>query len=575
MHEWCSVSGPNANWDIQHLGGDMSYDKLNVNHYDHNWSEANGGDGSYRNYIREGLHFNRQVIYNTNYGVMVWTNASSGTEIDTDQFGRVTTNSIGRPTIGDEHCKVSDPWNPVPWSAVLVSGDLFTVTHTETYKRTADTVWHVQTGGMAIPGRKNLWQFNGSAWEIADKRAVPPFYLPNLNEVTDKTQIVLKELGALKADGTLWLTLPDCVDKDITPTLAGKDFYTFSVGGQKYKLRIVVNSINPLSPDHVPRYNNYCVGQLLSFAPTWSPSLPLGTQRDPIKWTFGGTFVNTFTNADDDGFDDDEDDFPASSRNYFEDTSLLNSETTYAWWVSGGFNPSATYTAIVGEGLTFSNGQYLAVAANGKFNMFRPQILGHGFIYPGVINLVTYNLPQVGLGMVGGSQTISWRTQVGLDTNFPAMIFHAQMVNGGYYWDVPYPAGIPYTCLDRTDTTGGGTWLDNSFPYEDDGGTPVNTGPSSITTNAAISFLDGPSLKANFCSFGQLTFDFNNYLCFQPTSAGSIPVALERVEWLMNGRTDLVNTNWTLTSTNMAGPYFNNDNSFPQWSNIFQNSGNE
>ena len=51
MHEWCSVSGPNTNWDIQHLSGDMNYDRLNVNHYDHDWSGTNGGHGSFESMV--------------------------------------------------------------------------------------------------------------------------------------------------------------------------------------------------------------------------------------------------------------------------------------------------------------------------------------------------------------------------------------------------------------------------------------------------------------------------------------------------------------------------------------------
>ena len=140
----------------------------------------------------------------------------------------------------NEHCDVTDSARPPFWTYLEYTSNLGPVlrqvTTTEKYQRYAQSVWHVQTGGKAIPGRKSLWQFSGGAREVLDKRATPPWSYVPMNEVTNKTQIVLGSLGHLKANGTLWLVLPDNTDKDITPTIAGMDFYKFSVGGQKYNI---------------------------------------------------------------------------------------------------------------------------------------------------------------------------------------------------------------------------------------------------------------------------------------------------------------------------------------------------
>ena len=157
---------------------------------------------------------------------------------------------------------------------------------------------------------------------------------------------------------------------DATPTVAGHKFYTWRLYDTPHTLQIVVNGSNPLWPDHVPSYDIYCVGQKLNFAPVSVPSLSVTPQESPIQWAFDGTFVNKqwflnpllFPNA--------------SLDNYTNDPARLNTETTYAWWVSGGRdpNPPATYNAILGLGLTFHNGRSLAIATRGQFSMYKPSI---------------------------------------------------------------------------------------------------------------------------------------------------------------------------------------------------------
>jgi hypothetical protein len=260
------------------------------------------------------------------------------------------------------------------------------------------------------------------------------------------------------------------------------------------------------------------------------------------------------------------DDFPNSSYNYYIDSSLLKVETTYAWWVSGGYNPSAIYTASIGEGLTFPNRQYLAMATSGEFNMFRPQIISHRINSAGAVVLDTNSLPQVGLKM---DPYISWVTYVGLDTNFSCNLFNVQLVN----WEDGYGYGAGCS-LSWYGGTGNQYCLDNGYPYAGDGLWPKNPdGAGNYTTSGDITHGDGPEIAGNFCSFVEYNPAFINYLCFQPTSANSIPITLENDPWSAHGRADKVNGIWTLTYSWMTGPSFNNDDSFPSWLSIYHNTG--
>ena len=129
------------------------------------------------------------------------------------------------PLIQNEHCQIVD------------TASVWTGTNNYShydFNRTADTVWHVQTGGKAVPGLLNLWQFSGSVFVHTNKFAVPPFQGLSSYEITNKPDIVIGSIGNLFANGVRYNLLPNDADFNITPKVAGKDFYTFSVSGQKY-----------------------------------------------------------------------------------------------------------------------------------------------------------------------------------------------------------------------------------------------------------------------------------------------------------------------------------------------------
>ena len=210
--------------------GDENSDSKNFYHYDHDWDSVNGGSGSQynRSFWVDG---NGNSSSNLTSGTMMWT-PPNGVETDTADDGTVTTNAISLPIFGNEHCKVNDPKNPTPTVYGLDGwdDDIITNTYGENYTRKADTIWHVQTGGRAVPGLLNLCQFSGGAWEVLNKRSTPSLLH---DQVIDPTKI--KILGNnLNTNGTCYKLLPNDTEFDVTPKVSGKDFYTFSVSGQKY-----------------------------------------------------------------------------------------------------------------------------------------------------------------------------------------------------------------------------------------------------------------------------------------------------------------------------------------------------
>jgi hypothetical protein len=457
------------------------------------------------------------------------------------------------------------------FSILNPDGSIGTATRVYTWDTTRKytSEMRLRTGGKAIPQRQNLFAIQASATAYPNldpahdglnSQAGYWFdFTPHwgtYNVTPTDIRVLGKQVGA---DGNLYTVLPDGIDISVMPVVAVPR-YACSVSAQKHRLKIQVNGSTILSSLGVVRGAHYCVGQYLEFTPYWIPTLPSGTQKNPILWSFGGTFVNSYTSADGTY------DFPNSSDNYYEDTSLLKNETTYAWWVSGGFNTPATYTATIGEGLTFANGQYVAVAANGKFTMFKPQILSHTTNSVGAVILDTNSLPTVKLRM---NPYIQWTTHVGLNTNFSCNLFNFQLVN----WEDGYGYGIDCS-LSWYDGTGGNYWLDNGYPYGGDSVMPENPdGWGNYTTDGAINHGDGPDIEGNICSFIELNPSFKTYLCFQPTTPNSIPITLERGEWSEHGRADSVNGVWSLTYSYMVGPSFYNDDSFPIWKLIYYNGG--
>jgi len=422
-----------------------------------------------------------------------------------------------------------------------------------TYSRSSKTQIKLRTGGKSGKGRQNLFTISGSVAGYGRPAGVcwceEWMGTPSVTIARNQIRVLGRNLGS---DGNLYIVLPDNATLDLGAVAPGRH-YSLGVGATKHKMYIQANG-HILRPNRIVPLAKFCVGQQIGFAPVWSPTGPPNVASVSYLWDLSTKFVNHSTQ-------------PSSSGSVKYDIilALLDVESPSVWYVSGGDK-----NAYLHVFLHFSNGQSATVDASGQFSMFRPSILGHGQVSQGAVELNTNGLPTVKLGMLAaGADFIHWSTDVGLDTSFSANLFHVQLVD----WESMYDIGL--YCISKYTGTSGLYWLDNSDPYSD-GLWPVNPdGGKNYVTVKGISFGDGPDISGNFCSFAQLTPSFKSYLCFQPTSAGSIPITLERVEWGEHGRTDLTSGIWIMTTSNITGPSFSDDDSFPFWEQVFSNtSGN-
>ncbi|HTB82254.1 MAG TPA: hypothetical protein VK742_01245 [Candidatus Sulfotelmatobacter sp.] len=445
--------------------------------------------------------------------------------------------------------------------------------------RTQVKLW---TGGKGTVARQNLFRvqcqaaefskpeyrplFIGGPWvrqDYPDPTAMAMFWTYIHSTPIDPTTLTVlgKQPGA---DGVLWKALPDNTPEDLTITASGKKHYSASAIPQKYKLNISVNG-NPLWINKVPSYNNYCVGQYLNFTPHWSPGLPETPQENSILWTFDGTFVNKIWATDPTSF-------PNASLNYTDDLTRLQIEPTYAWWVSGGpdANTPATYNAVLGMGLTFQNGQYVAIATHGQFNMWRPKAVMYQKNIDGTpthiwrvnwqTNLLGYNFGEIGLGSANHLNDMDYNVQV-ISPKF----------NGN--------AKITQICsIDCTRFFKPSlhivNWCDNEDPYPNTSvgisTVAFGSGPYAGTAYNLVPMEDGPA-NAGYDSFN-FTGAFIDYIMFNPSTSGDdIFVTLGKVNWGNSfGATYPSTTISPNTITSPSDPDGSTD--FPSWLNVWRNS---
>ncbi|MEI6077297.1 MAG: hypothetical protein WCS94_17080, partial [Verrucomicrobiota bacterium] len=251
-------------------------------HYDHEWNSTNGGSGAKydRWYWVDGLG---NVTSNLTSGIMNW-NTTNGVETDTNSDGTTSTFSIGLPQFGNEHCNVNDPKNSVPvvyddaWD-----DDTITNSYSETYTRTADTAWHLKTGGRGLPGLSGpqaVFQFTGYAWKISDKRATPPY---SGGQIISPQSITINN-KVLGSDNMMYQKLPDNIDIDVTPQVPGIDFYTFYIGMSRHTLTSY--TLHPALTDAYRGRTQVGVGEEVSVY--LDPPLGMAFPENPTWYVSGG-----------------------------------------------------------------------------------------------------------------------------------------------------------------------------------------------------------------------------------------------------------------------------------------------
>ena len=162
-------------------------------------------------------------------------------------------------------------------------------------------------------------------------------------------------------------TQADGEEPDVTPLVTGLDHYTFDVYPTKHRLRITANWLDCQNDAFFLR-PEFIVGQHVTFRGVWDKTPPaLVEYLTTQKWTFGGNFYNDGTNEVP-GVS-----FPTCSVHYFRDENMLRNDPTTAWWVSGSHPFPSAYHVTLDKGLTFANGQQVALNESGSFQMYRPQ----------------------------------------------------------------------------------------------------------------------------------------------------------------------------------------------------------
>ncbi len=90
-----------------------------------------------------------------------------------------------------------------------------------TYLRQAQLNMQFDAGGKGVPGGQNLFLVTASATDMLSTNPILP------------QSISIGSLGNLDSNGNLWVTLPSG-DPDVTPKVAGKQYYTFTLNGTLY-----------------------------------------------------------------------------------------------------------------------------------------------------------------------------------------------------------------------------------------------------------------------------------------------------------------------------------------------------
>lgn len=527
-------------------------DNKTWDHYDHEWVSGFGGEGLWRQGQKDeswnelGIHFDNLNLDTICPLVLDWAGGGYGTAVH--YLGGAIEDTINIswsvwPKIGNEHCNVSDvypppaTWDWINHSIYYDPVGWFHEKVEETYSRKADTIWHLQTGGRARPARQNLWGFSGSALEILEKRALPPFSGTNKREITDKTQITLGGLGNLKADGNLWTTLPDDVELDVTPNVTGLDFVTFNVGGQKFTLQIFAGNRAFLEPDAVVKEAHFCVGQYIDFDSYWEPATPpyLANQSF-FHWHLPGHYFNAETNH-----------YPTTGGSldpFVDQTALIHENARGNWWVSG----NNEYTASVGMALKFPNGQTASVAAAGRFSMFRPT------------STLTSETTSVGVhaGILEfGDSSPAPDGKIGIffnktfDSGGFGDSFHLLQVLSNRTRQIMDGSSVWHTVIDNHNLTG--PYLDSGNPYPGSSDSP------------AIDLSNSDFLK------GGAHDEFQTWLTFQPSGGHYVPLKL--LNWYWGGAATNGPSGWNLSGSSdnhSENPSGTETETYPTWTSAAQ-----
>jgi hypothetical protein len=414
----------------------------------------------------------------------------------------------------------------------------FTPNGSDIYVRGARSALKLETGGKGGSKRMNLFSFFCHADRIRTPRWRPPESMNNMPVKEGIPPNRLRLLGQRPgSDGYLYRVLPDNAEFDITPC-ANVDFYTYVVVPQKHRLRIFANGI-PLAEDRVAINANACVGQKVTFSPTFVPGIP-GLNLAHYQWGFSGQFVNRIGRG-----------LPDTSETYYVDQSRLRQYAPSLWWTTGRFNYQHK-AALVDVDLRFNNGQSSRVTGRGLLGVHRPQAW-----------LKQINLYGTATFMIF-ENWVGYSIKIGDMNQNQCMAFNCQAASD-FAGDAEYTQIVSLSSPSRSCQNA----LDAKEFYNDGARINKNLDPQGNVNT--LELRDGPE-SGSTSSPNYLVGSFATYFRFRP-EAGSpgdnIYVTLGILRWTIDGEAQA--DPWRLTRNIVISPSaFEDSSEFPSWSSVFR-----
>jgi hypothetical protein len=391
----------------------------------------------------------------------------------------------------------------------------------------------LHTGGKGRVGQQSVAVANAFAGE----RLARPYFGMDGPSIPSP-QITISGLGKnLGSDGYAYGAVASGASVDMT-LQAYVPKFSFEVGAGSFWPTVSANyhDLSQETPE-------FCVGQLVTFSPLWWPSYPPYTVLGDnyTHWHLPGKFVNKETNYSD----------SATCTTYVRDDALLslwgaNSDTS-CWFVN---KPGGMASVVIN--LHFSNGQYVSVAAMGKFDIVRPTIWLEPLSNDWQNHYYTITTNVVGLyallklGKNDGSGDGSMRFYIDINSKYGGAIGLTQLITANY---------------------SNPTYM---FSHERCDGSEFYDGPNAVSARSDsgpsgfVAMNDGPQgywLDPNIVSLS-----CRDFIRFQPS--GGIYVTLGIATWDTVGVAHNLFGIWSIDSSSTAttgpdGP--NNSDEFPVW----------
>jgi hypothetical protein len=526
--------------------------------YTHDWNDGAGGGGNFNfNGNGSGSCFDSWALTGAlqfNWPTSSWPDMVIGTASGSGDiyyyfqmlpwwFSEYGVDMVDAPWIAWEHCAVADRQTPFIHEDDG-QGNSADILYLDTYSRNAQATIKLQTGGKSGSQRRNLFQISSTATEQLDKYAQP---FPNEWQFCS-TDINMNGSGAtapiapqntiidgkpVGSDGNQWRTYADNDTRDVTPRVKNKDFYTFTVGQQKYKLRIIVNGSNPLWPDNVPNYNHYCVGQKLDFEGVFTPSLS-PTEAYPT-WYYTADYINNHW-TDNNGCEE-----------YNISPFIQISNPTQAWFYNKATQDAKAMLLMT---CVFANGQSIFLSQQGKFNVYTPSVAWSPSVLYGGFN-VSGGLLWLSLGTTSGNNDGAADFSADVTSKFPGDIGITQMINGSE--DFGFPDGGL--------STDGNLYFDGSVLYAQTQKPLLDRGYGFFERVTDLTDCPGCLVGNNYTT---IHLKFNDFVRFCPSGSDSIWVTLGRADWGWDAEASYDSSgNAILPLNNATQPIFTLSNQFP------------